>query len=409
VAPSVLISGASVAGPALAFWLHRYGFRPVVVERAPAVRGGGYPIDLRGVAVDVAERTGVLPRLREADVGTRRVTLVDGAGRVTGRIRPDQFTGGAHGHDLEVPRGALTHVLYERTRDDVEYVFDDTVTGLDEQPDGVHVTFRRGAPRVVDLVVGADGLHSTVRRLAFGDEGPFRRDLGFHFAGFTMDDGLGLDREALLHNAPGRLAAFYATGGPTTALLVFAAPPGIAFDPEDVDQQRDLVTAAFAGVGWEVPRMLAALRTADDVFVDAVSQIRLPRWSSGRVVLVGDAAYAPSFLSGQGTSLALVGAYVLAGELAAAGGDHRRAFAAYEGAMRPFVERNQALATSGSFALIPASRFQIWLRDRLVAALTRLGPLPRRLNGRIDRAARALDLRDYAELGASGAEPSDTR
>jgi 2-polyprenyl-6-methoxyphenol hydroxylase-like FAD-dependent oxidoreductase len=217
-----------------------------------------------------------------------------------------------------------------------------------------------------------------------------------------MDDGLGLDREALLHNAPGRLAAFYATGGPTTALLVFSSPPGTAFDPYDVDRQRELVATAFAGVGWEVPRMLAALRTADDLFVDAVSQIRMPRWSSGRVVLVGDAAHAPSFLSGQGTSLALVGAYVLAGELAAAGGDHRRAFDAYERAVRPFVERNQALATSGAFALIPASRTGIWLRDRLVAALGRLGPLAGRLNGRIDRAARALDLRDYAALPLRG-------
>jgi 2-polyprenyl-6-methoxyphenol hydroxylase-like FAD-dependent oxidoreductase len=395
---TVLISGASVAGPALAFWLHRYGFRPVVVERSPAVRGGGYPIDLRGVAVDVAGRTGLLPRLREADVGTRRVTLVDGRGRVTGRIRPDQFTGSAAGHDLEVPRGALTHLLHERTRDDVEYVFDDSVTGLDERPDGVRVTFRRGAPRVVDLVIGADGLHSTVRALALGDEQRFRRDLGFQFAGFTMDDGLGLDREAVLHNAPGRLAAFYATGGPTTALLVFASPPGTAVDPDDVDRQRDRVAAAFAGVGWEVPRMLEALRTADDVFVDAVSQIRMPRWSSGRVALVGDAAHAPSFLSGQGTSLALVGAYVLAGELAAAGGDHRRAFDAYERVVRPFAERNQALAGSGSSALVPASRLGIWLRDRVVGALTHLGPLPRRLNGRIDRAARALDLRDYAAL-----------
>ncbi len=344
----------------------------------------------------------MLPQLREADVGTRRVTLVDDAGRVTGRIRPEQFTGGAAGHDLEVPRGALTRVLHERTRDDVEYVFDDSITSVDDRPDGVHVTFRRGSPRVVDLVVGADGLHSNVRGLVLGPEERFRRDLGFHFAGFTMDDGLGLDREALLHNAPGRLAAFYATGGPTTALLVFSSPPGTAFDPYDVDRQRELVATAFAGVGWEVPRMLAALRTADDLFVDAVSQIRMPRWSSGRVVLVGDAAHAPSFLAGQGTSLALVGAYVLAGELAAAGGDHRRAFDAYERAVRPFVERNQALATSGAFALVPASRTGIWLRDRLVAALGRLGPLAGRLNGRIDRAARALDLRDYAALPLRG-------
>jgi 2-polyprenyl-6-methoxyphenol hydroxylase-like FAD-dependent oxidoreductase len=398
--PTVLISGASIAGPALAYWLHRHGYRPVVVERAWAVRGGGYPIDIRGVALDVAERMGVLPQLRAAHVGTRRMTFVDARGRVTGRIAPDEATGSPEGRDVELPRGELTRVLYERTRDDVEYVFDDSITGIEERADGVHVTFRRGAPRTVDLVIGADGLHSNVRALAFGPERDYRRDLGFHFAGFTMDDGMGLDREALFHNTPGRLAGWYAVGGQarSTAFLAFASATELPFDPHDLDQQRNLVTSAFTGVGWEVPRMLTALRTTDDLFFDSVSQIHMPRWASGRVALVGDAAYAPSFLSGQGTSMALVGAYVLAGELAAAGGDHRIAFPAYERELRSFVERNQQLANTGTFALIPATRTQLWLRDRLLGALSRLGPLTRRLTGGVDRAARALELRDYPPL-----------
>lgn len=158
------------------------------------------------------------------------------------------------------------------------------------------------------------------------------------------------------------------------------------------------MTQAFDGVDWEVPRILDALRTADDMFFDSVSQIHLPRWSSGRMALVGDSAYAPSFLSGQGTSIALVGAYVLAGELAAAGGDHRAAFAAYERTLRPFIGRNQDLARSGSSMLIPATRGQIWLRNRLVSVVTRLGPLARRLNGGINRAARSLELPDYGQL-----------
>ena len=403
MSPTVLISGASVAGPALAYWLHRHGFRPVVVERAGDVRGGGYPIDIRGVALDVAERMGVLPQLTAAHVGTRRITFVDPRGRVASRTTLDQVTGSPEGQDLEVPRGELTRVLYERTREDVEYMFDDSITAIDERPDGAHVTFRRGAPRTVDLVIGADGLHSNVRGLVFGPERDFRRDLGFHFAGFTMDDGMGLDREALFHNTPGRIAGWYAVGGQarSTAFLAFASPTELPFDPHDLDQQRGLVAAAFAGVGWEVPRMLAALRTADDLFFDSVSQIRMPRWASGRVALVGDAAYAPSFLSGQGTSMALVGAYVLAGELAAARGDHRVAFAAYERELRPFVERNQELAGTGTFLLIPATRMQAWLRDRLVGAMSRLGPLARRLNGRIGRVASSLELRDYPALPAA--------
>ena len=406
---TVLISGASVAGPVLAYWLHRHGFRPVVVERAGAVRGGGYPIDVRGVALDVVDRMGVLPRLREAHAGTRHVTFVDAGGRVRSRVHQDQLTGRPGGHDIEIPRGELTRVLHERTRDHVEYVFDDSITAIEQDADGVHVTFRRGAPRTVDLVVGADGLHSNVRGLVFGPEHDVRRDLGFHFAAFTMDDGLGLDREALFHNSPGRLAGWYAVGGQdrSTAFLAFASPQGGAVDPHDLDGQRAFVTRAFAGVGWEVPRILAALRTADDLFVDSVSQIRMPRWSAGRIALVGDSAYAPSFLSGQGTSMALVGAYVLAGELAAPGGDHRRAFETYERKVRPFVRRNQALANTGTFVLIPANRTQMWLRDRLLGALTRLGPLAQRLNSGIDRAARGLDLPDYtaAQLLRERARP----
>ncbi|WP_433558759.1 FAD-dependent monooxygenase [Pseudonocardia xinjiangensis] len=399
--PTVLISGSSIAGPALAYWLHHHGFRPVVVERAPALRRGGYPIDIRTCAVDVVERMGVLPQLRAAHVDTQRVTFVDARGRVTGRVRPDEIVGSPAKRDLEVPRGELAHVLYERTRNDVEYVFDDTITAIEQDGDGAHVTLRRGRPRTVDLVVGADGLHSNVRGIAFGPEREFRHDLGYYFAGFSLDDGRGLDREVVMHNSPGRVAGWYAVGGQErpTAMLAFASPE-LRFDHTDLDQQRDLVTQAFAGAGWEVPRLLAAMREADDLFFDSVSQIRMPRWSRGRVALVGDAAYAPALLSGQGTTLALVGAYVLAGELAAAGGDHRVAFPAYERALRGFVERNQAVAHTGGAALIPGSRTRIWLRDRIVSLLPLLGPAKRLVAARMARAAGGLVLRDYPRLMA---------
>jgi 2-polyprenyl-6-methoxyphenol hydroxylase-like FAD-dependent oxidoreductase len=399
---TVLISGASIAGPALAFWLHRHGFRPTVVERAATVRGGGYPIDVRGVAIEVAERAGLLPALRDAHVDTQRVTFVGMQGRTIARLRPGDFTGSPEGRDVELPRGTLARLLYEATRNDVEYVFEDSITSLDQQPDGVHVTFRHGAPRTVDLVVGADGLHSNVRTLAFGPEADFRRDLGFAFAGFTIDASTGahwrLDRELLAYNAPGRMAGCYAVRGQSdlTGMLAFATPPGFTFDPADLDQQRDLVTAAFADDGWEVPRLVAAMRAADDFFFDSVSQIRMPRWTSGRVALVGDAAHAPALLSGQGTSLALVGAHVLAGELAAAGGDPAVALPAYERVLRPFVRRNQDLAGAGGAALIPNTRAKLWLRNRVLAVLPHLGPAKRLRGGRIDQAAQSFPLPDYA-------------
>jgi 2-polyprenyl-6-methoxyphenol hydroxylase-like FAD-dependent oxidoreductase len=395
---TVLISGAGIAGPALAYWLHRHGFRPVVVERAAEVRGGGYPIDVRATAIEVVDRMGLLPALRAAHVDTRQTRFVDRNGRTKARLTPDQFTGSPDGRDVELPRGTLATLLYERTRDDVEYVFGDRITGLEERADGVHVTFRTGQPRTVDLVVGADGLHSTVRALAFGPESKFRHDLGYAFAGFSMDTARpDLDREALMHNTAGRLAGYYAVRGQRVpiGLLAFATPPDFAFDPGNLDQQRELVAAAFAGGGWDVPRIVAAMRTADDFFFDSVSQIRMPRWTSGRVALVGDAAYAPALLSGQGTSLALIGAYVLAGELTAAGGDRAVAFGAYERALRPFVERNQTLATSGGSVLIPATRPQLWLRDSFLAVLPYLGPAKQLLTGRIEEAAQSFPLRDH--------------
>ncbi|MEU7479591.1 FAD-dependent monooxygenase [Lentzea sp. NPDC042327] len=353
---SVLISGASVAGPSLAFWLRRHGFDVTVVERSHTLRGGGYPIDIRGTALGVVERMGLLPRLREAHVDTRRITFLDAGGERVASIRPETITGGDDHRDLEVRRGDLAEILYEVVRDDVEFLFDNSVVAMDDHDGGVDVTFRSGLQRTYDHVVGADGLHSAVRALTFGPEEQFHRYLGYCFAGFTLPNHLGLAHEALLWNEPGRAAALYAVGEEPTVhgFLSFTraeAPFGAFHDPL---AQRDLVAEVFAGDGWEVPRLVAAMRSAEDLFFDTVSQIRMPHWSSGRVALVGDAAYAPSFLTGQGSSLALVGAYVLAGHLGTAP-DHAAAFAAYERGTRPFVEANQNLVREGDAELFPGT------------------------------------------------------
>jgi 2-polyprenyl-6-methoxyphenol hydroxylase-like FAD-dependent oxidoreductase len=293
---TAVISGASVAGPALAFWLHRYGFRPIVVERAGAVRGGGYPIDVRGVAVDVVERMGLLPRIRAARTRTRTISVVDGAGRPVVVSKAAAFAGLAAGHDVELPRGDLTAALYESTRDDVEYVFGDSITGVDEQPDGVEVTFAQGQPRRVDLVVGADGLHSAVRRLTFGAEEQFTRHLGYYVAGFSVPNYLGMRHEAIMHNDPGLFSGLNALGDGSDLLAMFAfASPRLRFDPYDVNRQHQLLQDAFAGSTWvETPRLLEHMRKADDFYFDTIDQVRMPSWTSGRVALVGDAGYAPS-------------------------------------------------------------------------------------------------------------------
>ncbi|MFF0537926.1 FAD-dependent monooxygenase [Streptomyces coelicoflavus] len=369
--PTALVSGAAIAGPALAYWLNRHGYAVTVVEKARTIRSGGYPIDVRGAALDVVERMGILPQLRDAHVDLRRLTFLDADGGEVASLHPHAVTGGATGRDLEIRRGDLTDALYMAVRDDVEFLFDDSVDTLHQSGHGVDVTFRGGGSRTFDLVLGADGMHSRTRETVFGPEERFRRYLGHCFAVFTMPNTYGLSHETVMWNTPGRTAALYAVGDDDEvhAFLNFARPepPQDAFG--DPQAQRDLVAQVFADAGWKVPDILTALDDADDLFFDAVSQIRMPRWSSGRVALVGDAAHAPSFLTGQGTSLALVGAYHLAGALA--DGDHEAGFAAYERGARDLVTRTQDRVGEGGGTLFPTTQEALERRNERLRALSR--------------------------------------
>ncbi|WP_101785989.1 FAD-dependent monooxygenase [Nonomuraea indica] len=346
---TVLVSGASVAGPALAFWLRRHGLTPTVVEKAPAPRAGGQAIDIRGVALDVADRMGLLAPLREVRTRMRGMSMLDGDGNELMRSTEHAMSSGRlDNDDIEVLREDLTALLFDRTRQDVEYVFGDSIATVQQDDHGVHVTFERGAPRTFDLVVGADGLHSTVRRLAFGPEKEFVHHLGTYLSVFTADNFLGLEDWQVWVREGRAGGGVYPVRGNTELRvnLGFEAEP-IPYDHRDVDQQRRLVAEHCGGLRWEVPRLLDAMWKAPDFYFDAMAQVRMDTWSRGRVTLLGDAGYCASPLSGQGTSLALVGAYVLAAELAGhhAAGDHAAALARYEARMRPFVALNQALAT----------------------------------------------------------------
>jgi 2-polyprenyl-6-methoxyphenol hydroxylase-like FAD-dependent oxidoreductase len=367
---TVLISGASISGPALAYWLHRSGFAVTVVEKAGALRDGGYPIDVRGTAIEVARRMGILPQLRDAHINSRRYTFLNADGSEVASLNPHAVAGSAEGQDLEVRRGDLATILYATVRDDVEFLFGDSIDTLDQSGQGVDVTFHSGQRRTFDLIVGADGMHSHTRESLFGPEDRFHRYLGYCFAIFTMPNAFGLSRELMMWNTPGKAAALYAVGDDDElhAFLIFHQPE----PPFDVlrnpDAQRDLVATVFAGAGWEVPGMVNALRDADALFFDTAGQIRMPRWSSGRATLVGDAAYAPSFLTGQGSSLALVGAYMLASALAT-NRDHTAAFAAYERDVRRFVAMNQALVDDGAATLFPTTAQALEQRNTMLRDL----------------------------------------
>jgi 2-polyprenyl-6-methoxyphenol hydroxylase-like FAD-dependent oxidoreductase len=356
----VLISGAGIAGQALAYWLRRLGFTPVVVERAPAPRDGGQAVDLRGAAIEVARRTGILDAARAARTGTRGMSYVNSAGKRLASLN------GAFGvigpQDVEIVRGDLVSILYQAARNDVEYIFD--------AADGVTVTFERSAPRTFHLVVGADGLHSRVRGLAFGPESRFIGQLGLYLSVFTIPNDLELDHWQLIYVTPGKSVTVTSARGnrEARATFFFASGP-LEVDYRDPAQQQELLAAAFAGEGWEVPGLLTAMREAPDFYFDSVSQVRMSSWSAGRVTLVGDAGYCPSPLSGQGSSLALVGAYVLASELRAADADHGDAFARYQRRMQDFVERNQQIANGNAKRFTPTSRRQIWLQNQGIRVL----------------------------------------
>ncbi|MFE2425832.1 FAD-dependent monooxygenase [Streptomyces sp. NPDC059373] len=344
---TVLISGASIGGPALAYWLAEYGFEVTVVERAPALRSGGQAVDVRGPALEVAERMGVLEELRGLATDMRGMSMVDASGNELYRSTEGTISGGDFATpDVEILRDDLCHLLYRTAADRTEYLFDDSVTALIQDPNGVHVTFENAAPRTFDLVVGADGLHSNTRRLAFGPESDYITHLGSYVSVFTAPNYLGLDRWQVWHQG-GTAGGVIMTARGNTEIRVFAGfetPEPVDYDYRDTEAQKKLVHDRLAGVGWEFPRALEYMWEAADFHFDSMSQIHLDQWWRGRVVLLGDAGYCGSPMSGQGTSMAMVGAYVLAGELKSAHGDHRTAFPAYQDALRGYVADNQRLA-----------------------------------------------------------------
>jgi 2-polyprenyl-6-methoxyphenol hydroxylase-like FAD-dependent oxidoreductase len=398
----VLISGASVAGPALAYWLSERGFTPTIVERAPAPRPGGQTVDLRGAGRTVVDRMGLLARVREVSLDQRGFALVDARGRVRARMPADAFGGEGIISEIEVLRGDLGQILYEASRPSTEYLFDDTITGIRPDDDGVLVTFEKAAPRRFAFVFGADGLHSAVRNLAFGPEADYLHPLHCYTAWFTSPADVDLDGWYLMHNAPGGLVASERPGrlpGEHKAGLSFRSEP-IAYDRRDVAAQKRIMAERFAGVdGWRTRQLLAAMHTAPDFAFDSMAQVKMDSWSRGRVALLGDAACCPSPLTGLGTSFALVGAYVLAGELAAARGDHRAAFARYESIMRPYVARGQQLPPGGIGGYAPTSAFAIRSRTASMRMMTRW-PMRTLIAKQFTRAD-GIELPDYERVSVA--------
>ncbi len=362
----VLISGIGIAGTTLAYWLGERGFEPTLIERAPGLRTGGYVIDFWGLGYEIAERMRLAPDLTSQGYKVKELRLVDTHGQRVGGFEVgviDRLTAGRY---VTLPRGDLARMIYRKLDGRYETIFDDSIGGIEQTSEGVRVSFERAAPRRFDLVVGADGLHSRVRALAFGAQERFETYLGYAVAAFEMKGYAPRDEQVYLsHAVPGRQAARFAMRDDRTLfLLVFAADRATRVAAHDTPAVKALLHTVFDGLGWECPQIMAALDACDDVYFDEVSQIRMKSWRRGRVTLVGDAAFCPSLLAGQGAALAMIAAYVLAGEL---GNDREslRGIESYQRLLWPFMTAKQKAATRFAGFFLPRTWAGIVLRNEV--------------------------------------------
>lgn len=393
----VLISGASIAGPALAFWLHRYGVETTVVERAPELRLGGQNVDVRGAGREVARRMGLEGAIRDATTGEVGTRFVGRGGRTLAEFPAGTTDSGGATAELEILRGDLARLLVERTSGDTEYRYGDRITGLHDGGDDVEVSFEHASDERFDLVIAADGIGSSTRRLVFGDE-PRIRSLGLETSYATIPRTAADDDWWRWYSAAGGRSITLRPDahGTIRAALSYVTERTRQAEKRTVDEQRLRLREVFGDAGWEAERVLAGIDAADDLYFESIGQVHAPRWSSGRVALVGDAAYCASPVSGMGTSLSIAGAYVLAGELAAHV-DHRDGFAGYERVMRPYVQQAQKLPPGTPRLANPTSRLGVaafGFAVRIAAT-----PLVGRLAGGLfTPPADAIDLPDYAHL-----------
>lgn len=361
---NILISGAGIAGVTLAYWLKKHGFNPVIIESAPKLREGGYAIDFMGAGYDVAEKMGILPALEEAAIDISEITFVDKDNRKKGSMNYQKIKKLMNNRALTLLRSDLARVIYNSLSNDIEVIFGDTIDKIEQNDEQMSVTLRGGSQRSFDLIVGADGLHSNVRNLVFGPEAQFEKYYGYYTSSYTIDDFSYGDRDFAMYNVPKKQVAVYAYGETkTAAFFIFSSSEKLAYNHHDIAQQKQILREEFANAGWKCPELLARIESTGDFYFDSISQIKMESWSKGRVTLVGDAGYCPSLLSGKGSTLAMVGAYILAGELKEANGDYKSAFKQYESLFKPFMNKKQKAAQSFAKSFVPKTNFGIWIRN----------------------------------------------
>jgi 2-polyprenyl-6-methoxyphenol hydroxylase-like FAD-dependent oxidoreductase len=360
---NILISGAGIAGTALAYWLKRFGFTPTIVESSLKLREGGYGIDFWGAGFEVAEKMNIVPDLKQADMGISELLFVDENNVRKGTLNYRRIKKLMKGRAITLLRSDLAKIIYQHLDKNIEIIFGDTIDQIEQYDHEVSVTFKSGKVRHFDLVVGADGLHSNVRNLVFGDEAKFEKYYGYYTASFTFENTEDTGKAFLTYNVPNKQAAIYSSNKSKSAFFIFTSPKKLLYNHHDIEAQKQILRNEFENAGWECAGLISKMDTAPDFYFDTVSQIQMNNWSKDRVTLVGDACDCPSLLSGQGSTLAMVGAYILAGELKEADGNYKTAYAQYQSIFKPFIDSKQKIAQNFSRSLVPKSGMGIWMRN----------------------------------------------
>ncbi|WP_327111733.1 FAD-dependent monooxygenase [Nocardia sp. NBC_01730] len=401
VQPRVLVAGGGIGGNAVALQLLRANIPVTVVERAAAPRPGGQAVDLRGPSREVAERMGLMPGIRDYQLDERGMRYVDAEGREILRMSAETFQGKGTVAEIEITRGDLNQVLLDLVAAEggVDYRYGEWITEIRQDDAGADVTFASGAAERFDIVIGADGLHSATRRMAFGPEERFATYLGGYMSFFTLARPKDLEPHWFtMHSLVGATGlGLRPDADPATckALVVLRCPADPALR-RDITAQQNLIRERLAGGGWESARIIAAMADAPDFYFDELARIDMPTWVGGQVTLLGDAGYCGSPLTGQGTAMALVGAYVLAGEIATHAGEPKHALARYEEVLRPFVKTAQELPPGGLKAMTPRSRFGIRAGQTVSKLMTSkpMRPVMMKMLAKTE----SYDLPDYSSL-----------
>lgn len=359
---SVLISGASIAGLTMAYWMNKNGYKVTVVEISSAPRMGGTPIDVRGDALDTAKRMGIIDELKKAKLPSMGMEFMNAEDEVKGRMLVDEISI-RPGEDIEIRRDDLVNIIYANTQEGIEYKFNNQIIKVEQNDDAVIVTFKDEELESYDLLIGADGLHSGVRKLVFGPEEQFTNFLNFYFTIMQVEESFGKINTGQVFNIPNHMATiYYYNRGFADALLAFKSSEKITYDFRDVEAQKKIVIDAFKDVGWKVPQLLDVIRNARNFYFDQGCQIKMPTWTNGRIALIGDAGYAPAFPTGMGVTLAMQGATALADAIEN-NGDYKIAFEQYNESFRPFVDSLQATVYDGISFLLPETQEAIEERN----------------------------------------------